>query len=137
MRKPGQRLTGLPLQLGLDFGLGAGDIPSGQVGGGGPAEGIPCDGERLGDVGGVNYEQDPYRHVIPAAPALGFDANFGHRRILLLGEASLEVTAGVQPTDDSALAGHGEPDLEAHPRDGLQVPGLPLGWTWHAATVTR
>jgi hypothetical protein len=115
-------VTGPLLQLRLDFRPGAEKIPTGQVVVSGPVEGVPCDGERLGDVGGVNREQDSHGHVVPAAPALGFDARAGQRGILLLGEAAFKVSAGAQPLAGAAVAGHAEPDLEARRGDRSQVP---------------
>lgn len=131
MRKSGQRVGRLLLRLRLDFRPGAGKVPPGQVAAGGILEGVPGDGERLGDVGGVNRNQDLYCYEVPAAPALEFDACLGHSGVRLLGEAAFKVSAAAQPRDDAAEAGHGKPDLETRRGDRMQVPGRAS----HAATA--
>ena len=54
------------LRLGLDLGRGAGHVPSRCVVTGGVREGVPCGGERLGDVGCADGHHDGYGHVLAA-----------------------------------------------------------------------
>ena len=76
---------------------------------GGAAEGVPCDGERVGYVGGLDGEHDGHPDVVGAPAELRGDLRRRDGRIDGIGEGTLEVFADGSPGTPAAAARHSEP----------------------------
>ena len=57
----------------MDLGGGGSHLPACEVIAGGAAEGVPRDGQRVGDVGGQDRERDGHPDVVGAPAELGRD----------------------------------------------------------------